>query len=131
MLVKLIGRTEPVVGREFSVGDVLRVGAAPSNDARISATGVSRNHARLWREGKGFWIEDAGSTNGTFLNGQRIQRDRLHHLDVVTLGRNVDLIFICRAGEQPEPRRSAFCPHRSPWAMDRMPAPASICRRAK
>ncbi len=99
MMTKLIGRTGRVEGREFPITDVLSLGAAADNDARILAEGVSRKHAVVRRDGDAFWIEDARSTNGTFLNGQRIERDRLRHLDVVTLGRDVDLIFVAREGE--------------------------------
>src|SRR5205823_19267 len=68
------------------------------NALRLVVRGVSRHHARITRDGNEYWIEDAGSTNGTFLNGQRITRERLEHLDVITLGRDIDLIAVA-AGE--------------------------------
>ncbi len=92
----LIGRTGEVSGKDFPVADMVRIGADRNADVRIRANGVSRDHARVWREGAAYWIEDTGSTNGTFLSGARIQKDRLRHLDVVTLGRSVDLIFLVR-----------------------------------
>ena len=92
--MKLIGRTGPVAGRDASIGESLRIGASADNDFRVEVTGISRHHARVVREGADFWLEDSGSTNGTFVNGLRVARERLRHLDVVTLGRGVDLIAV-------------------------------------
>lgn len=47
---------------------------------------VSRNHARIAQEVTCFVIYDAGSTNGTFVNGNRIQRQELKPGDVVQIG---------------------------------------------
>ncbi len=103
---KLIGRTGPIAGKDFVLGDTTRIGSAREAEIRIRAEGVSRIHARLWREDDAYWLEDAGSTNGTLLSGTRVRKDRLRHLDVVTLGRTVDLIFI-RTGTQVLPEADA------------------------
>ncbi|HEV8231630.1 MAG TPA: FHA domain-containing protein [Thermoanaerobaculia bacterium] len=80
--------TEATLG--FGGGDVVRV----------PMEGVSRRHAKIFRDGNDYWIEDLGSSNGTFLNGVRLtKRERLKHLDVVTLGRSTDLIFVLRTRE--------------------------------
>jgi pSer/pThr/pTyr-binding forkhead associated (FHA) protein len=92
--MKLIGRTGAVAGRDAIVGESLRIGASADNDFRVEVTGISRHHARIVREGADFWLEDSGSTNGTFVNGLRVARERLRHLDVVTLGRDVNLIAV-------------------------------------
>jgi len=100
--MKLIGRTGDVIGRDAAIGDLLRIGTAADNEFRIAATGVSRHHARIVRQNPDeYWLEDSGSTNGTFVNGLRVARERLRHLDVVTLGRYVDLIAV--ASEQAQP----------------------------
>ncbi|MDA1095078.1 MAG: FHA domain-containing protein [Acidobacteria bacterium] len=109
MTARLIGRTGDVAGRDYVLGDSVRIGAAREADVRIRAQGVSRLHARLWREGNDYWLEDSGSTNGTFISGSRIRKDRVRHLDIVTLGRAVDLIFLVGAdgaAVAPEPQRS-------------------------
>jgi pSer/pThr/pTyr-binding forkhead associated (FHA) protein len=79
-------------------GKEVRLGFGASNELRLPFEGVSRSHARILRDEKGYWIEDAGSANGTFLNGQRvIRRRRLEHLDVLRFGRWHRLIFIRKA----------------------------------
>jgi len=48
---------------------------------------VSREHARLTLSTRGgVVIEDLGSTNGVFVNSVRVDRQELHHGDVVTVG---------------------------------------------
>ncbi len=52
--------------------------------------GVSRLHAALKREGKRVFITDLGSSNGTFLNGKRLQPHveyLLNHSDIFSLGK--------------------------------------------
>jgi len=66
----------------------------------IPLAGVSRQHARIHWDGRAYWLEDLKSTNGTRLNGQRIVRERLRHLDVITLGKTAEVIFVIRAAEQ-------------------------------
>lgn len=63
------------------------IGRSPDNDITIDDLLVSRKHAVLTRDlARGFELVDLGSHNGTFVNGQRIQRVRLNEGDVVTIG---------------------------------------------
>ena len=57
----------------------------------INAPGVSRRHAQLTYENGEYFISDIGSSNGTFLNGARIESSaRINHGDEITLG-NIDI----------------------------------------
>ena len=47
---------------------------------------VSRDHARIAQEAAAYVIYDTGSTNGTFVNGARIQRHELSNGDVIQVG---------------------------------------------
>ncbi len=61
----MLGRSHPLAG-------VVTVGRAPECALQIEEAGLSRQHARLVPMADGVQVEDAGSTNGTFLNGRRI-----------------------------------------------------------
>ena len=93
-MARLICGTGTLAGLNVVLGDTMRLGASVSNDVQIPVDGVSREHARLVRDGEIYWLEDNRSTNGTFVNGTQIQREALRHLDVLTLGRRIDLIFL-------------------------------------
>jgi pSer/pThr/pTyr-binding forkhead associated (FHA) protein len=71
----------------------------------VPVEGVSRKHAKIVFDKGSYWIEDLKSTNGTFLNGQAVTRNRLRHLDVITLGKQADLVFVVRAAEADPPRK--------------------------
>jgi pSer/pThr/pTyr-binding forkhead associated (FHA) protein len=64
----------PTVGLSFAlVGDSLRVGRDPASATLLLRDQtVSRNHASLDRRGNEWLVTDQGSTNGTFVNGQRL-----------------------------------------------------------
>jgi pSer/pThr/pTyr-binding forkhead associated (FHA) protein len=70
------------------------LGREPGLAIALPAEGVSRRHARVTWDGKRHWVEDLRSTNGTFVNGHPVSREKLNHLDVVTLGKGVELVFL-------------------------------------
>ena len=70
------------------------IGRGESADLQVVSHGVSREHASVVNEGGATRIRDLGSTNGTFVNGQRIKDAELHDGDMVQLA-NVELVFYC------------------------------------
>ncbi|NOG48347.1 MAG: FHA domain-containing protein [Chloroflexi bacterium] len=72
--------------------EVHSLGRDIANDIVINDAEVSRHHLRFQRGVDGFTIADLGSTNGTFINGQRLVGSRpLNHGDTVSLGETVTL----------------------------------------
>lgn len=63
------------------------LGRAPRADFVVDAALVSRVHCRFVLEGERLDVEDLGSTNGTWVNGRRVQRSALADGDRVTVGR--------------------------------------------
>jgi hypothetical protein len=72
-------RTWPLAAPELTIG------RAEQSDIPLADPGVSRNHARVVREGDDFIVEDLRSTNGTEVNGQPIRRRRLANGDMLKL----------------------------------------------
>jgi pSer/pThr/pTyr-binding forkhead associated (FHA) protein len=82
-------------GVSFDAGPV-PVTVGRSNDNTIPLDGdefASGHHARIESQRNGVWILDLGSTNGTFVNGERVDgRRQLHRGDLVQIG-NTELRF--------------------------------------
>jgi pSer/pThr/pTyr-binding forkhead associated (FHA) protein len=66
--------------------NTLTIGRANECDLVLDSPLVSRHHARLERSGPARVLIDLGSTNGTYVNSQRIDRAELHAGDVVQIG---------------------------------------------
>ncbi|MDA0764045.1 MAG: FHA domain-containing protein [Proteobacteria bacterium] len=70
----------------------LTIGKSSSNDIVVSTDAtVSRTHAVLYKDNKGnIYISDSNSTNGTYVNGERVYNERiLNKLDILTVGNTV------------------------------------------
>jgi DNA-binding NtrC family response regulator len=73
-------------GQSMEITSSLTIGSRPDSDLRIEDPTVSRKHAEISRTAEGFLLQDLGSTNGTFLNGVRVDRAYLRDGAVVTVG---------------------------------------------
>jgi putative ABC transport system ATP-binding protein len=62
-----------------------KIGRASECEVQLSSSGVSRKHALITREGDTFFIEDLGSTNGIFVNSQKVQRTELKDGDRIVI----------------------------------------------
>ena len=68
-------------------GGAISIGRANDNDVLIADNTVSSHHARIFTYFNASYIEDLNSTNGTFINGKRIQKHTLRPGDIVNVGR--------------------------------------------
>jgi pSer/pThr/pTyr-binding forkhead associated (FHA) protein len=72
----------------------LVMGREPGLELQIDSPGVSRRHARLRMQEGGYLLEDLGSSNGTFVNGQRLAAPHiLKPGDMIGLGLSVSLEY--------------------------------------
>jgi hypothetical protein len=87
---RLLVLDSPVLraGSEIAIATVTSVGRGSENGVRLDGDDfVSGRHALLEPRADGLWVSDAGSTNGTFVNGARVTDARLlHRGDVVRIG---------------------------------------------
>jgi hypothetical protein len=98
----LVVRQGTQVGMTFSLtGDEVILGREEGIDISIRDPEVSRQHARIsWQAGN-YYIEDLGSTNGTFLNGAPVAgRQLLRSSDTIGMGQTL-LVFQEQAGVIP------------------------------
>jgi pSer/pThr/pTyr-binding forkhead associated (FHA) protein len=62
------------------------LGRSRDADVRIEDPNISRRHAEIVQEGSAYWLVDLGSTNGTEVDGKRVQRARLDDGSRFTVG---------------------------------------------
>ncbi|MEA2700174.1 MAG: hypothetical protein QOI66_4445 [Myxococcales bacterium] len=90
----LLGVGEGHGGRVYPLNhNTVYLGRADDADVVIADASVSGRHARIINGSQGFEVEDLGSTNGTWVEGRRVMRTRLHSGDRLTLG-NVEFKFL-------------------------------------
>lgn len=82
-----LARDEVVIGKLFE------------NDIELKDNTVSRQHCKLQRVGKGYKLIDMKSTNGCYINGQRVQNRLLEVGDKITVGRTI-LSFLTVSKEE-------------------------------
>ena len=97
---QLVMRSGPTPGATYPLeGDQLTIGRDSSNAVAINDAEISRKHARLTFQGGKYVIEDLGSTNGTFVNGQRLSGPFvLKSGDVVSFGEQIVLMYDVMSG---------------------------------
>lgn len=83
-VIAAMGR-EP--GERVDVGDGITLGRSPTADLQIDDPFASSAHARIFLRGEFMYIEDMGSTNGTFLNGRQLHKpEQLKVADIIRIG---------------------------------------------
>ena len=87
---------------------VLRIGRDPESDIYVDNDVVSSEHAVIEMvesaETKGtaeYYIQDSGSTNSTYLNGEKVVREKLEHNDMLRIGFS-SFKFVDESKENPE-----------------------------
>lgn len=91
----LLVRSGPAEGARYLLdSDLAVVGRHPEADVFFDDVTVSRRHAEIVRVDGGFEIVDQRSLNGTYVNGQHVDRVQLHNGDEVRIGKFRLLFFV-------------------------------------
>ncbi len=88
MLRELVVIAGPDAGRRFELedGQTLTVGRGQASDTKINDPRMSREHCRVQVDGDKAILFDSGSTGGTLVHGERVQRYELRPGDVIQIG---------------------------------------------
>jgi pSer/pThr/pTyr-binding forkhead associated (FHA) protein len=119
-------RSGPFPGKVYPIdGPEISIGRDTSNFISINDAEVSRKHARMELRGSSYVIQDLGSTNGTFINGNRISSMQvINPNDIVSFGESIVLIY----GTVSDPNAtmlSSVKPPRTELSLEK-PAPAPV-----
>lgn len=105
------------------------LGRADSTHLRIDSSQVSREHASIVRAEGELWIKDLGSTNGTFVNGERIRESRLSHGDIIHIATTEFTYFDGQASKAQPVTTLVVDPREARGAQ--LGAPASVLRSVR
>ena len=95
----LVVRRGPNQGSSFILDrTVTSLGRHPDSDIFLDDVTVSRRHAEITRNDRGYEVRDAGSLNGTYVDHKRVDTAPLHHLADLQIGRFV-LVFLVGSDE--------------------------------
>lgn len=106
------GRLEHVLARGTTT-----IGRRADNDIRVDDRTVSGRHAQIVWVYDAPYLQDLGSTNGSFVNGTRVGRETLHDGDVIRIGRQELRFQVADSTAEPSVPRPA------PFATDPTPTP--------
>ncbi|MCE5194670.1 MAG: FHA domain-containing protein [Nitrospiraceae bacterium] len=94
-MAKITVKFKEAVMKEMPIDkEITTIGRNPNNDIYIDNPIVSNFHAKLIKESGEIFIEDQNSTNGTFVNSNKIDKVLLKNNDVITIGKHT-LVFSC------------------------------------
>ncbi len=98
---RLLIQQGPEKGREYLLTDAqMSIGRSSINEIVLNDPEISRRHALFTREGNQYTIQDLGSTNGTFVNGQRCTGAvSLKDGDLIEFGDTIRTRFLRRTSQ--------------------------------
>ncbi len=112
---------------DLKQGD-MKIGRKPGCEIMIDNLAISGEHANIFTVGEDSFIQDMGSTNGTFINNKKITKHHLKNGDAVVIGKHT-LVYLTESARAREPDDFAKTVIISPAAREPMeprpvPAPA-------
>ena len=96
----------PNEGQQFKMDEPITIIGRDADQCNFSIDHgtISRQHAEITQEDGQYWLQDKGSRNGTYLNGDQLTtgRVKLHEGDEIGIGRKVTLVFNLRPDAPPD-----------------------------
>ncbi|MBQ6135780.1 MAG: FHA domain-containing protein, partial [Kiritimatiellae bacterium] len=85
----IINLNGTLIGLSFGTGKDITIGREIGNTiAPLSADGLSRHHARIFAKEDGWYVEDLGSTNGSYRMGKKLEApEKLEQRDMLQFGK--------------------------------------------
>jgi pSer/pThr/pTyr-binding forkhead associated (FHA) protein len=119
------GKGKPPI--ETLIRDRVTIGRKPDNTLQIDDKAVSGHHCELVNRQGAYLMRDLGSSNGTFINKQKVTEHTLRNGDVLVLGKKINVYFIDPAGvTAPQPAAQPAPAGSPPAAPPKLPVkPAS------
>lgn len=97
--IKLINKKDSLpfrIDEHYSINNVLTLGRQGNNDVVIKNPYISKKHLKIVEDEKEYYLEDLNSSNGTFLNGEKIKDAvRMYNGDRIRIG-NIEFLFVNR-----------------------------------
>lgn len=101
--LKLLNRIDSIpfnLKDSYSIADELTLGRASSNNIIIKDPYISKNHFKIIKDEDDFFIEDLNSSNGTYLNGYKLEDIAiLKNNDLIKTG-DLEFIFLNKDSEE-------------------------------
>jgi len=97
----------PDTGKVYEIAQAAILGRLDSNDIPVRDAKASREHAKIYKQGEQFAIVDLNSSNGTFVNGQKITKRVLKNGDEIEIG-TVCLVFEMPPEQKQAPARKTL-----------------------
>jgi hypothetical protein len=110
---------------DLKQGD-MKIGRKPGCEIMIDNLAISGEHANIFTVGEDSFIQDMGSTNGTFINNKKITKHHLKNGDAVVIGKHT-LVYLTESPRTREPDEFAKTVIISPTArepVETRPAPS-------
>ena len=100
-------------GQEFELLAQQTIGRLPSNEIAVADTRMSRRNTRIVNRAGSWWVEDLESKNGTFLNGETVDKARLTEADELRVGETI-FAFVAGGSADIEPVVATAAPAAAP-----------------
>ncbi|NVM25552.1 MAG: FHA domain-containing protein [Desulfobacterales bacterium] len=100
-MLRILLKFNEAVLREIESGkEQITIGRSAENDVQIDNIAVSGEHARIMKGPDHYFIEDLNSTNGTFVNEERITKRVLEENDAITIGKHTLVVAFKKHGDK-------------------------------